>query len=320
MGLWFARAWLALALCLAHGLASAQPYPNKPITIIVPFPPATASDLIARILATELTQSMGQPVLVQNRPGGNSAIGAGAVASAPGDGYTLLLATAGTVALPALVKSLGFDPLKDFTPITMLSRFALFLYIHPEVPVSNLAELFEYARANPGKLNYATGNPVGITASAQMLALAGNLKMVHVPYRGEPAALLDLVANRVQWMFSTPSSGDSFAKSGKLKVLVTNLPQRAPFAPDVPSVNELLPRFSVTAWAGLMGPRGMPKDVTERLAREVAAAMARPQVKEKFDQLQFLAQASTPDEFNAFFKDQVELYSRLLREAGVQPE
>lgn len=307
---------LLSALC---SLANAQ-YPAKPITIIVPFPTATASDLIARILATELGAAMGQPVIVQNRPGGNSAIGATAVALAPPDGYTLLLATAGTVALPALVKSLPYDTLKDLVPISSLSRFALFLYVNAELPVKTLPELFDYARANPGKLNYATGNPVGITASAQLFTLAGNLKLVHVPYKGEPAGVLDLASNRVQVMFATPSSADAFAKAGKIRVIATNLPRRAPFAPDVPSINELIPAFSVTAWAGLMGPRGMPKEIVERLSREVIAALDRPHTKEKFEQLQFMGNASTPEEFSLFFKEQVELYSRVLHEAGVRPE
>lgn len=309
-------------LLLASTIASAQPatYPSKPITLVVPFPTSTATDLVARLLATEMSAAMGQPVLVQNRPGGNSAIGAASVAAAPADGYTLLLATAGTVSLPALVKSLPYDTLRDLTPITSISRFVLFLYANAEQPFKTLEELFAYARAHPGKLNYATGNPVGIAASAQMFAMAGRLELVHVPYKGEPAAVLDLVSNRVQVMFSTPSSADSFAKSGKLRVLATNLPRRAPFAPEVPSINELLPRFTVTAWAGLMGPRGLPKDIVDRLAREVAAALDQPQAKAQLDRLQFIAGASTPEEFGAFYREQIETYSRILHEAGIRPE
>jgi len=286
----------------------------------VPFPVATASDTLTRIVAAEMSASMGQPIVVQNRPGANSAIGAAAVATSAPDGYTLLLATAGTVALPVMSKSLPYDTVRDFVPISMLSRFALFLYVNSELPVKSVPELFDYARANPGKLNLATGNPVGIAASAQMLALAGNLNMVQVPYKGEPAALLDMGSNRVQVMFSTPSSADTLVKAGKVRVLATNLPSRAPFAPDVPSINEFLPKFTVTAWAGLMGPRGMPKEVVDTLSREVIAAMNKPQTKEKFERLQFMPSTSTPAEFDAFFKDQLALYTRVLREAGVEPQ
>ena len=309
----------AMLLLLGSSLALAQ-YPNRPITIVVPFPAGTASDLVTRIVAAEMATSMGQSVLVQNRPGGNSAIGAAAVASAAPDGYTLLLATAGTVALPSLVKSLPYDTLKDLVPISFVSRFVLFAYVHTDLPIKTIPELIDYARANPGKLNYATGNPVGIVASAQLLALAGKPDMVHVPYKGEPAAVVDLSTNRVQWMFSSPSSAENFVKSGKLRVLATNLPQRSPYAPDVPSVNEYFPKFSVTAWAGLMAPRGTPKDIVDRLAREVNAALNKPQTKEKLDRLQYVGVGSTPEEFSQFFRDQVGIYSNLLKEAGVQPE
>jgi tripartite-type tricarboxylate transporter receptor subunit TctC len=307
-------AWLLCSSC-----AWAQ-FPNRPVTIVVPFPGGTASDLVTRILATEMGASMGQPVVVQNRPGGNSAIGAASVATAAADGHTLLLATAGTVALPSLVKNLPYDTLQDLVPISMVSRFVLFAYVNAELPVNTLAELMDWARANPGKLNYATGNPVGIVASAQMIALAGKPEMVHVPYKGEPSAVIDLASNRVQWMFSSPSSAENFVKSGKLRVLATNLPQRSVHAPNVASVNEYFPKFSVTAWAGLMAPKGTPKEIVDRLSREVASALNKPQVKERLDRLQYVGVSSTPEELGAFFKDQVHLYSRLLRESGVQPE
>ena len=311
---------LFTAILLLWSVQAIAQYPNRPVTIIVPFPAGTASDLVTRIVAAEMGTSMGQPVLIQNRPGGNSAIGAAAVASAAPDGYTLLLATAGTVALPGLVKSLPYDTLKDLEAISFVSRFVLFAYVNADLPVKTIPELIDYARANPGKLNYATGNPVGLVASSQLLALAGKPDMVHVPYKGEPAAVIDLSTNRVQWMFSSPSSAENFVKSGKLRVLATNLPQRSPYAPHVPSVNEYFPKFSVTAWAGLMAPRGTPKDIIERLSREVNLALGKPQTREKLDRLQYVGVGSTPDEFSQFFKDQVGIYSNLLKEAGVQPE
>lgn len=308
-----------LILTINCKLAIAQ-YPTKPINIIVPFPAGTASDLVTRILAGEMSQSMGQPILVQNRPGANGAIGAAAVAASPPDGYNLLLATAGTVALPSLSKNLPYDTSKDLIPISFVSRFVLFIYVNADLPIKTIPELIEYARLNPAKLNYATGNPVGIVASAQMLGLAGNPNMVHVPYKGEPAAVIDLTSNRVQWMFSSPSSADSFVKNGKLRLLATNLPQRSPFAKDVPSINEFYPAFSVTAWAGLMGPKGMPKDIVDRISKEATLALQKPSTKEKMDRLQYVGSGSTPEEFAQFFKQQLDLYSRLLKEAGVQPE
>lgn len=310
---------VALASLMLHSPVYAQ-YPSKPVNIIVPFAAGTASDLATRIVANELTTSLGQPVIVQNRPGANGAIGAAAVASAAPDGYTLLLATAGTAALPAVVKNLSFDVRRDFTPISAMTRFLVYLYVNAELPIKTFPELLDYARANPGKLNFATGNPVGLVATAQLLSMAGNPNMVQIPYKGEPAAVADLVANRVQVMFATPSSAESFAKTGKLRALATNLPQRSPFAPDVPSMNEFFPRFSVTAWAGLMGPRGLPKEIVDRLSREVASALGGVDMKEKFNKLQYVAFSSTPEELNVFFNQQIDLYSTLLRAAGVQPE
>ena len=308
-----------LASLMLHSLSYAQ-YPTKPVNIIVPFAVGTASDLATRLVANQLASSLGQAVIVQNRPGANGAIGAAAVAAAAPDGYTLLLATAGTAALPAVVKNLSFDVRRDFTAISAISRFLVYLYVNAELPIRTLPELLDYARANPGKLNVATGNPVGLVATAQLLSMAGNPHMVQVPYKGEPAAVTDLVANRVQVMFATPSSAESFAKAGRLRALATNLPQRSPFAPEVPSMNEFFPRFSVTAWAGLMGPRGLPREIVERLSREVAIALAGAEMKEKFNQLQYVAFSSTPEELNAFFNQQIDLYSTVLRAAGVQPE
>ena len=310
---------VALASLMLHSPVYAQ-YPSKPVNIIVPFAAGTASDLATRIVANELTTSLGQPVVVQNRPGANGAIGAAAVASAAPDGYTLLLATAGTAALPAVVKNLSFDVRRDFTPISAMTRFLVYLYVNAELPIKTFPELLDYARANPGKLNFATGNPVGLVATAQLLSMAGNPNMVQIPYKGEPAAVADLVANRVQVMFATPTSAESFVKTGKLRALATNLPQRSPFAPDVPSMNEFFPRFSVTAWAGLMGPRGLPKEIVDRLSREVASALGGADMKEKFNKLQYVAFSSTPEELNVFFNQQIDLYSTLLRAAGVQPE
>jgi tripartite-type tricarboxylate transporter receptor subunit TctC len=313
------RAAAAFGLFVASAFALAQ-YPSKPVSIVVPFPVGSVSDLAARILANEMGAAMGQPVVVQNRPGANSAIGAAAVATAPPDGYTLLLATAGTVALPALVKSLPYDTQKDLIPVSDMARFVQFLYVNAEVPVKSVPELAAYARAHPGKLAFATGNPVGIVATSQFLALAGKLDMLQVPYKGEPAAVIDLASNRVQVMFATPSSADSFIKGGKLRVLATSIPRRAPSAPDVPSMNEYYPGFSATAWAGVMAPRGVPKEIVDRLSREVTAALDKPDTQEKLGRLQVVAQGSTPEAFERFFREQLELYPRLLRAAGVEPQ
>jgi tripartite-type tricarboxylate transporter receptor subunit TctC len=311
--------WLiALGALLLCGSVSAQ-YPTKPIKIVVPFPAGTASDTVARILATSMSSSMGQAVIVENRPGADSAIGAASVAAAPPDGYTLLLATNGFAALPAMRKSLPYDAMKDFTPVSFVSRFALFLYANSDLPVKSLPELLSYAKANPGKLNYATGNPTGIVATAQLMSMSG-INLLHIPYKGEPAGMTDLVANRVQIMFATPGSANNFVKDGRLRMLATTLPARAPVAPDVPSMVEFFPKFSVVAWAALLAPSGTPAEIVNRLSREVIAAINRPDVKAQMDSRQYFGHGSTPEELGTYLREQFDVYARSLRAAGVQPE
>jgi tripartite-type tricarboxylate transporter receptor subunit TctC len=313
-------AFALLVVCaLVAPLAHAQ-YPNRPITLVVPFPAGSASDLSSRVLASSLAATLGQAVVVQNRPGGNSAIGAAAVASAAPDGYTLLIASVGTVALPYLVKGVAFDPLKDLTPIAAVGRFVLQLYVNAELPVHNLAELIEYAQKHPGTLNYASGNVTSIAATAQLLTLAGDVKITHVPYKGEPEAMVDLAANRVQVMFSTPSSADGFVRSGKIRAIATGLPQRSAEQPALPSINETYPGFSVTAWTAVMGPKGLPHEVVERLSGAVNAALSRPETREKLMALRVVPVASAPAEFATFVREQYELYGRVLRDAGVLPQ
>ena len=310
----------ATVLMVVCATAFAQ-YPTKPIRVIVPFPPGSGTDVIARILVQPVSQSLGQPILIDNKPGADGAIAAEAAAKAPADGYTLLMATSGPMAgLPALKKVLPYNPATDFTPITDVGRFSIFLYTHPSVPAANLKELLDYARANPGKLNYATGNITGVASSAQLAALGG-VKMVHVPYKGEPAAVTDLVAGRVQLMFASPSAAMAFEKDGKIRALAFALPKRSPAMPDVPTIAEAgLPDFSLISWAALFGPAKMPADIVERLNREFVAAMRNPEVIAAMDKQLFMLTPSTPSELAAFANVQRESYARILHDAGIQPE
>lgn len=308
------------AIAFTAMTAGAQAWPTRPVKIIVPFPPGTVTDTTTRIIAPALSAALGQPVLVDNRPGADGAIGAQEVARAAPDGYTMLMSTNGFSAIPALRKVSPYDPLKDFTPVSMVSRFSFFLFVNNEVPVKTVSELMDYARANPDKLNYATGNPTGIVASSQMLSLA-KAKMVHVPYKGEPAAMTDLVSNRVQVMFATLTTAGPHVQSGKLRMLATTLPQRSPSYPSVPTMQEAgVTNFAVASWAALQGPAGMPRDVAQRVSREVAAAISKPEVREALLKQNVIPASSTPDELAAYVRSQVELYAHTLREAGVQPE
>lgn len=312
---------LAGALLAASATsASAQNYPVKPIKIIVPFPAGTVTDTATRLIAPALSQALGQPVIVDNRAGADGAIGAQEVARSAPDGYTLLMSTNGFSAVPAMRKTPPYDPIKDFTPVSMVFRFSFFLFTNSSVPVNSVQELMDYGRAHPDALNYATGNPTGIVATSQMLSLAG-VKMVHVPYKGEPAAIADLVSNRVQVLVGTLTTAGPHVASGKLRMLATTLPARSPAYPDIPTMTEAgVKNFGVASWAALQGPAQMPKEIALRLSREVANVLAKPEIREALAKQNIVPASSTPDELASYVRDQITLYARTLKDAGVQPE
>jgi tripartite-type tricarboxylate transporter receptor subunit TctC len=318
------RSILCGALLLAFTAAfhvQAQPYPNKPIRIVCPFPAGSATDTISRILGNSVSAAVGQPVLVDNKAGADGAIAGAEVAKAAPDGYTLLMATNSPMsAVPAMKKAPPYDPVADFTPITDIGRYTFFIVVHPSVPAKTLPEFIQYAKASPGKVNYATGNTTGIVSTAYFSSLA-KIDMVHVPYRGEPQAMVDMVSGRVQFMFASSSTSVPQVRDGKLRALVTTLPRRSHVLPDVPTIAEAgMPGFSITSWAGLFGPAKMPKEVTDRINREVVAAMGRPDVQEAMQKQAFVLSPSTPEKLGAFVKEQLESYRNILRAAGVQPE
>ena len=310
-----------LTAVLAAPLAAAAQFPGKPIRVVVPFPAGSSTDTVTRILANSVSQSVGQPLLVENKAGADGAIAASEVAKSPADGYTLLMATNSPMsAVPAMKKNPPYDPVADFTPITDVGRYTFFIVLHPSVPAKTLAELIDYARANPGKLNYATGNTSGVVSTAFFSSQA-KITMVHVPYKGEPQAITDLVAGRVQFMFCSSSTSMPHIREGKLRALVTTLPKRSTILPEVPSIAEAgMPQFSITSWAGLFGPARMPREVVERLNREFGAAMVRPEVQAAMERQAFALNPSTPEQLAAFVKEQIESYRRTLRSAGVEPE
>jgi tripartite-type tricarboxylate transporter receptor subunit TctC len=311
---------LVCALMFASTSVQAQ-YPAKAVRVVVPFPAGSSTDIITRVLAQSVSQSIGQSVVVDNKAGADGAIAAAEVAKAAPDGYTLLMATNSPMsAVPAMKKNPPYDPVADFTPITDVGRYTFFIVVHPSVPAKTLKELIDYARANPGKVNYATGNTTGIVSSAFFASLA-KIQMVHVPYKGEPQAITDLVAGRVQLMFSSVSTSIPHIREGKLRAIVTTLGKRSHVLPDVPTIAEAgMPEFSITSWAGLFGPAKMPGAVAERLNKEFVAAMGRSDVQAAMEKQAFLLSPSSPRELAAFVKEQMEGYRRILRAAGVEPE
>jgi tripartite-type tricarboxylate transporter receptor subunit TctC len=314
------RAVLSLALAVLCTAAEAQ-YPSKPIRLIVPFPAGGAAELGARIFSQPLGQALGQPVVVEAKPGGDGVIAADAVMKSPPDGYTLFYPSNTAFSyVPATRKNPPYDPVGDFTPVSLVGFYGFFLFAHPSVPANSAAELIAYARANPGKLNYGTGNSSSIVMTAQ-LKQAEKLDIVEIPYKGDAPLTIDLLAGRVHFAIATPGSAVPQVKAGKLRALAAMLPNRSPLMPEVPTAAEAgLGKVTVTPWAGVFGPAKMPREIADRLSRELAVALAREDVREGLGKIAFAPRSSTPDELAAFLKEQLESWARTARAAGIPLE
>lgn len=311
----------AFVLGVAALTASAQSWPTKPIRLVVPFPPGSATDTIARAFGGAVSQSLGQPVLVENKAGADGAISGAEVTRAPSDGYTLFFATNSPMAVaPAMRKNPPYDPIRDFTPIADIGRYTFFVVVHPSVPAKTVAELLQHAKDNPGKLNYATGNTTGIMSTAQFAHLGG-IRMVHVPYKGEPQALIDLIAGRVQFMVVSAGTSVPHIREGKLRPLAVITTKRSPVLPEVPTIAEAgMPAFSITSWAALYGPAKMPREIVDRLNREFLAAAQRPEVQATLEKQAFMFVGSTPERLAAFTKEQNDEYRAMMRATGMEPD
>jgi tripartite-type tricarboxylate transporter receptor subunit TctC len=310
----------AVALALACAAAQAQ-YPNKPVRLIVPFPPGGAAELGARIFAQPLGQALGQTVIIETRPGADGAIAADATMKAAPDGYTLLYATNTAFSwVPAVRKQPPYDPVGDFTPVSMIGQFGFFLFSHPSVPATTMTELLAYIRANPGKLNYGSGNSTAMLSTAQLVQRE-KLDVVHVPYKGDGPLTIDLLGGRVQFAIATPGNAAPQVREGKLRALATMLPSRSPLLPEAPTMAEAgMQGLTITPWGGVFGPKGMPRDITDRLSRELIALLGRAEVREALGKLAFEPRGSTPEELAAFTKDQLEIWRRVVAEVGIKPE
>jgi len=310
----------AVLAALLAGAAGAQ-YPNKPIRLIVPFPPGGAAELGARIYAQPLGQALGQPVVIETKPGADGAIAAEAAMKAAPDGYTLFYATNTAFSwLPAVRKNPPYDPLADFTPVSLVGQFGFFIFSHPSVPASNIGELLAYIRANPGKLNYGSGNSTSMLATAQLVQQE-KLDVVHIPYKGDGPLSVDLLGGRVHFAIATPGTAAPQVKEGKLRVLATLLPSRNPLLPEAPTFAEAgLRPLSITPWGGVFGPANMPKEIVARVSRELGSVLKRPEVREAFQKLAFEPRSSTPEELATLVKEQGEVWRRVVAEVGIKPE
>jgi len=302
-------------------LASAQSWPAKPIRIVLQFPPGGSTDVVTRILGQTLSQSLGQPVLVENKPGADGAIAGDFVARAEPDGYTFFVASnTAMMQVPLMRKNPPYDAVKSFTPVSLVGRYVYVLVVSPSLAAKNVAELLAYARANPGKLNY--GSYSGVTQLMHSnLRLVSKVDMALIPYKGEAPTVADIIGGQVQLTFATPTSTLSHIRDGKLRALATLLPARFALLPDVPTAAEAgLPPFRAGTWAALFGPAKLPPEIVARMSRELNAAIKRPEVREKIDRQGFELAGSTPEELSAFVQEQLVAWERAFREAGMNPE
>lgn len=306
---------------LPLGAQAADNYPSRPIRLVVPFAAGSGTDAVARITAKELGDALGQNVVVDNRPGANGAIAAELVAQAAPDGYTLFMTTNTThSANPSLMKKLPYDPIKDFTPVARMGNLPFMLVINPKLPVKTVGELIAYAKAHPG-MSYASGNSTGIVSGATLGRLA-HIDLLHVPYKSTPPAMTDVIAGQVPMMFVDVAAGIANVKAGKMRALAVTTAQRSRLLPDLPPLADTpeLKGFDITSWNGVFAPARTPQPIVERLNRELSKIASSKDVAPKFEALGFEAFGQTPQQFTAFVNSELVKWSRLVKDAGIQPE
>jgi tripartite-type tricarboxylate transporter receptor subunit TctC len=303
--------------------AGAQPYPNKPIRLMVPFPPGGSTDIVARIVAQKVGAQLGQNLVIENRGGAGGTLGTAVVAKAPADGYTLVVGTTSThVVAPSVYQKLDYDPVKDFAPISLIAVTPYLLVVNPSVPAKSLKELVGLMKAQPGKLNYASAG-VGSTThlAMEMLKSVTSTYALHIPYNGNGPAGTAVIAGQVEILFGSLPAVLPHAKSGRVRALAVGTPKRSPSLPDVPTVAESgYPGFDASLWLAFMAPAGTPAPVIERLQKEIVTAVNSKETSESLDKNGAEPLVSTPAELAAMIKDGVAKYATVVKAAGVKPE
>lgn len=306
-----------ISLLLA-GFVAAQAYPNRPVRVVIPYPPGGPTDIVAHVLFQQVSEATGQQFILDNRAGAGGNIGAEVVAKSPADGYTLLIGTTAHAINMSLFKNLNYDVLKDFAPVSLLTQGPLVLVTHPQSPANSVKELIELAKTKPGGLNFASsGNGQSTHLSAELFNTMAGIKMSHIPYKGSAPALTDLVSGQVDLMFDTTLSAMPFVRSGKLKALGLTSPVRSAAAPDVPTISESgLAGYEVFAWNGVFVPTGTPKVIIQQLNEHIRKAMLLPSVKDKFTAQGFAASWNSPENFSLFLKNEVDKWGRTVKASG----
>jgi tripartite-type tricarboxylate transporter receptor subunit TctC len=317
---------LRMSLCLAvsGGAMGVQAaYPDRPIKLVVAYPPGGGTDIVARMIAPELSRRLGQPIAIDNRGGASGNIGTEYAVRSPADGYTLLMGNVAPNAINvSIYKKLGYDPQKDLSPISLVAITPNMLVVNNDMPVKSVADLITYAKAHPGTVNFpSAGQGTSSHLAGELFNTMAQVKMTHIPYKGGGAAMTDLLGGQVQIFFATMPAAMPFVRAGKLRAVAVTSDQRALALPDLPTVSESgLPGFSATTWYGLYAPKGTPADIVNRLNREVKEILAQPAMRERLIRQGFEPQGDSPEEFSAFIANEIGKWARVVKAAGVVAE
>ncbi len=315
------RAALFVLLALSAAAAAAQPYPSKPIRLVVPFPAGGTTDILAREVGQRLSLSLGQPVVIDNRPGAAGNIGSELVAKSAPDGYTLLMATVGTHAInPNLYARIPYDHVKDFAPVVLVAGVPNVLEVTPSLPVHSVADLINLAKEKPGQINFASsGSGTSIHLSGELFKTMAGVDMTHVPYKGSAPAITDLIGGQVQVMFDNLPSSLQQIKAGKLRAIAVTSAQRAPALPDVPTIAESgLPGFEATSWFGIVAPTGTPPTIIARINADVNQWLQSPEAKDKLLAQGAVAAGGSPEQFAAYIHAETEKWARVVKASGAK--
>ena len=311
----------AAALPAVSRIARAQGYPTRPVRIVVPFAPGGSTDIIARLIGQWLSERLGQPFVIENRPGAGSNIGTEAVVNAPPDGYTLLLVGASSAINVTLYEKLNFNFLRDITPVAGIISIPFIMAVNPSFPAKTVSEFIAYAKVNPSKVNMGSGgNGTAGHLSGELFKMMAGVNMVHVPYRGEAPALTDMLGGQVQVMFATMPASIEYIRAGKLRPLAVTTATRLEALPDIPTVGDFVPGYEASAWQGIGAPKNTPAEIVDKLNKEVNAGLADPKMKARLADLGGTVIAGSPADFGKLIADETEKWGKVIRAANIKAE
>jgi tripartite-type tricarboxylate transporter receptor subunit TctC len=311
----------AAALPAVSRIAFAQAYPTRPVRLIVPLAPGGATDIVARVIGQWLSERLGQPFIVENRPGAGTNLGTEAVVRAAPDGYTLLLAAPNNAINASFYEKLNFNFIRDIAPVAGIISHSLVIVVHPSVPAKTVPEFIGYAKANPGKLNMASpGNGTPNHVSGELFKMMAGVDMVHVPYRSGGPALTDLIAGQVQVMFPATVSSIEYIRDGRLRALAVTTATRSELLPDIPTVDQFVPGYEASGWFGLGAPKATPAEIVEKLNKEINAGLADPKIKTRLADLGGTPLVGSPADFGKLVADDTEKWGKVVRAANIKPD